>query len=95
MVGSVSLALALAAGLGARDAAADLLAGYRLRLLLRPGDGIRAGSLTGVIREVGWLHVILEAGDGEVILPNRRLLTREIRRIPRPQARHEPAAPAS
>ncbi|MCB0216932.1 MAG: mechanosensitive ion channel [Caldilineae bacterium] len=77
---SLSIAgMALAFGLGARDVAADLLAGHYARLRFEPGDRITVDGVTGSLDGIGPLNAQISDAEGRVILPNRRLTGSAVR----------------
>ncbi|GIX47344.1 MAG: hypothetical protein KatS3mg131_1555 [Candidatus Tectimicrobiota bacterium] len=73
-LGVAGSAAVVAFGLGTRDVAAQLAAGQCLRRLLRVGEVIQYGMYEGTVRELGLTHVVVESGDGLVIIPNTELL---------------------
>ena len=66
-VGGVALSL------GLKDTIANLIGGIQVSImgLVKPGDNIRVGSLSGIVRDVTWRHTVIVSPDGrEVIIPN-------------------------
>lgn len=75
VMGAAGIAAALAFGLGAREAAANLLAGAYLRNSYPPGTLVSVGELNGEVKAVDQLSTVLAVGnDKEVIVPNAKFL---------------------
>ena len=75
VMAAAGIAAALAFGLGARETAANLLAGAYLRDSYPPGTRLTVGELEGEIKAVDPLNTVLAVGDdAEAILPNSMLL---------------------
>ena len=75
VMGAAGIAAALAFGLGAREAAANLLAGASLRNSYPPGTRISVGKLDGEVKAVDQLSTVIAVGeDREIVLPNAKLL---------------------
>jgi small-conductance mechanosensitive channel len=71
-VGSVLASVALAFGLGARGAVANLVSARYAAQLCRVGQVIRVGDVEGTVIEVGAVAVLLETPDGQVAVPTMR-----------------------
>ena len=71
--------LALAFGLGGRQAASDLTLGRLLRAELEPGTVIAAGGYSGRVWASGSLFTTLETADGVVKVPNTELTGQPVR----------------
>lgn len=80
LAGSTALTVVLALGLGGRSFAKNLLAGYSLRLHVRPGAAVqfpKAGRNdfhTGTIRQVGLTLTEVETEQGCKLVPNVELV---------------------
>jgi small-conductance mechanosensitive channel len=79
IVASLGLAIALTFGLGSRDAARNVIAGYYVRQNFRPGQLVTYGDIRGVVRATAGAFTTLEVAgeDGTVrtiSLPNTLLL---------------------
>jgi small-conductance mechanosensitive channel len=69
IVGSVALAF----GLGGREAASHLLLGRMLRAEVEPGVEVTAGAYQGKLISIGSLFTTLETPQGVVKVPNSQL----------------------
>lgn len=78
VVGAVSLAAALAFGLGLRHEASDILASTELRRVVDRGDAIsvqaEGQTLSGTVQRIGWLSTQLATDSGVVLVRNRYFL---------------------
>ena len=75
VMAAAGIAAALAFGLGAREAAANLLAGVYLRNTYPAGTRVVVGELAGEIKAVDQLSTVLAVDDdAETIVPNATLL---------------------
>ena len=74
--------VALAFGLGGREAARDLTLGRMLRAELEPGVEVQAGAHQGRVRTIGSLFTTLEMQDGIVKVPNAQLTGQPLRMSP-------------
>ena len=76
--GALALAVGLSVGLGGRELAGGLLAGYYVRQRLQAGDLVRVAGLEGRIREVGPVATTIETEDDGLThrhsVPNSRML---------------------
>jgi small-conductance mechanosensitive channel len=71
--------LALAFGLGGRDVARKLLAGYYAREQFAPGERIIVDTVEGTLEGIGTLNSELRVGDELIIVPNTRLTDTAVR----------------
>lgn len=71
VVGAIIGGIALAFGLGARTAVANIIAAHYLRQSYRVGQTVRLGGVQGRILEITSVAVILEAAEGRVTVPAR------------------------
>ena len=65
--------VALAVGFGAREHVANLIAAHQFRQAYAPGQTLRIAEHEGRLLEITATSVILEAGEGRVVLPARML----------------------
>jgi hypothetical protein len=79
---SVGIATALAFGLGARDVAANILAGTYVRELYEPGERIRLQGVEGTIQFIGATKTVIAHGDGDISLANTDMLRDPVSRLP-------------
>jgi small-conductance mechanosensitive channel len=75
IVGSVALAF----GLGGREAASHLMLGRMLRAEVEPGVEVMAGAYRGKVIAIGSLFTTLETQEGIVKVPNSQLTGQEVR----------------
>ena len=76
---SLGLAAALMVGLGSRQVSGEVAAGRALRRLVRSGDQVTVGEVSGKVLSVQSVAVELELTDGDVVLiPNSQLLEANI-----------------
>jgi small-conductance mechanosensitive channel len=73
MLAIVLAGLALAFGLGGRDVARNVLAGYYARDVYKIGDTLSVAGEQGVLIAIGTLNSELELPQGRLVLPNTRL----------------------
>lgn len=73
MLAIVLAGLALAFGLGGRDVARNVLAGYYARDVFKIGDTLSVSGEQGVLIAIGTLNSELELPHGRLVLPNTRL----------------------
>jgi hypothetical protein len=83
IVASAGLAVALTFGLGTRDAARNVIAGYYVRQTFPPGLPVRYGDFQGVVRSTAGAHTILETtgpdgAETTLSVPNTLLLQNAI-----------------
>jgi hypothetical protein len=69
--GVIAGGVALAVGLGARGYIANLIGAHYLRQAFAVGQTIRAGGQQGRILDITATGLVLETGEGRVILPGR------------------------
>ncbi|MGD2077030.1 MAG: mechanosensitive ion channel [Chloroflexota bacterium] len=73
-IGAVGLGLALAFGLGNRDLAHSIMAGFHAREEFNPGQQLSVGQYTGRLVRIGATKTLIETDDGPVSVPNIVLL---------------------
>jgi small-conductance mechanosensitive channel len=71
--------VALAFGLGGRDIARNVLAGYYAREMFRVGDAVLVGEQEGVLIGIGTINCELLLGQERLILPNTSLTEGEVK----------------
>jgi small-conductance mechanosensitive channel len=86
-VAAIALGLALAFGLGNRQLAHGIMAGFHAREEFTPGQTLTVGEHTGRLVRIGATKALLETSEGQISLPNVVLLNEVVRL--RPEA--EPA----
>lgn len=99
IVASVGLAIALTFGLGSRDAARNVIAGYYVRQQFTPGQQLTLGNYSGTVRSTSGAYTVLEVTgeDGvtrTISLPNTLLLQEAaVAAAPAPPPSAPPATP--
>lgn len=78
LLGGLILAAALAAGLGTRGLVAEIVAGRHVEQIVDIGDRISVAQHEGVVVALGHASVRLATADGEVEIPNGRLLAEPV-----------------
>ena len=73
VISLVIAGVALAFGLGGRDVARNVLAGYYAREQFEPGDLIVISGDEGFLEGIGTLNAEIRIGDDVLIVPNTRL----------------------
>lgn len=74
----VAAGLVFAFAWGGREVARNVLAGHYIREQFRTGDRVAVDGHEGTLAEVGSLSTRLTTGDGEVIVPNSRLIEQTV-----------------
>ncbi|RMH19088.1 MAG: hypothetical protein D6701_05395 [Gemmatimonadetes bacterium] len=80
VVAGAVLALALAFGLGSQAVTRELLVGIYARRMFRPGDEVEVEGARGSVHALMPTHLVLRDDEGEVVVPNSRLLHAPARR---------------
>ena len=80
-VSAVALGLAIAFGLGNREVAHSIMAGFHAREEFNPDQTLTIGEHTGRLIRIGATKTLLQTIDGQVSLPNVALLN-EIVQLP-------------
>jgi small-conductance mechanosensitive channel len=73
-IGAIGLGLALAFGLGNRQLAHGIMAGFHAREEFKPGQQITVGQNSGRLVRIGATKALLDTDDGQVSVPNIVLL---------------------
>ncbi len=79
VIGCVALGLALAFGLGNRDIAYSIMAGFHAREEFTPGQMLSVGEYSGRLLRIGATKTVIETSDGQISLPNIALLTEAVK----------------
>ncbi len=72
VAGSTFGAMALAFGLGSGSTVSNIIASYYLNKTYRVGQEIRIGEVRGLILEISSTAVVLQTGEGRVLVPAKR-----------------------
>jgi small-conductance mechanosensitive channel len=78
LIGALSLALAVAFGLGSREIARNIMAGFHVRDAFIPGQRLIVRGHTGKLVAIGNVKFLLETGEGTLSLPNSVLTEEEV-----------------
>lgn len=81
-VAAVAFGLALAFGLGNRQLAHGIMAGFHAREEFNPGQTLTVGEHTGRLVQIGATKALLETSEGQISLPNVVLLNEVVRLRP-------------
>lgn len=84
IIASVGLAVALTFGLGSRESARNVIAGFYVRQNFHPGQQVTLGEYSGTVRSIAGAYTVLdtvnENGEqGTVSLPNLVLMQQAVR----------------
>ncbi|HZU03882.1 MAG TPA: hypothetical protein VFA10_29735 [Ktedonobacteraceae bacterium] len=84
IIASVGLAIALTFGLGSRESARNVIAGFYVRQNFHPGQQVTLGEYSGTVRSIAGAYTVLdtlnENGEqGTVSLPNLMLMQQAVR----------------
>ncbi len=74
VITAAALSLALAFGLGNRELARNIMAGFHVREEFKTGQLLTVGRHQGRLLSIGPVKSVLETGDGQVSLPNAALI---------------------
>lgn len=81
-VAAIAFGLALAFGLGNRQLAHSIMAGFHAREEFNPGQTLTVGDHSGQLVRIGATKTLLETSDGQISLPNVALITEVVRLRP-------------
>lgn len=81
-IGAIGLGLALAFGLGNRDLAHSIMAGFHAREEFNPGQRLTVGDHSGRLVRIGATKALIDTDDGQVSVPNIVLLNEVVRLQP-------------
>ena len=73
------LGVALAFGLGNRQIAHGIMAGFHAREEFRPGQTLAVGDHSGRLVRIGATKALLDTNEGQISLPNVVLLNEVVR----------------
>ncbi len=79
LIGGLGLGMALAFGLGARDAAGSVATGQMIKGDIQPGMEIGIDGAQGTVEHVGALYTTVRTAGGQVKVPNAELARSTIR----------------
>lgn len=82
-------ALAITFALGGRDIAKNMLAGYYARERFHAGDNLQLDDASGELLGIGTLNSVLETHEGQLVIPNHRLVESTVVKL----ARSHPETP--
>lgn len=86
IIASICAALALAVGLGSRELAHNLVAGFYARENFKPGSRISFGEHEGELQEVRAQNTVLKLDNGgNVSIPNSHLFQNTVVNQPKPE----------
>ena len=74
LISATALALALAFGLGNRELARNIMAGFHAQELFATGQNVMVGSYNGRLIAIGTVKSIIETEAGQVTVPNSTLI---------------------
>jgi small-conductance mechanosensitive channel len=92
---ALALGLALAFGLGNRDLAHGIMAGFHAREEFSPGQTLTVGDHTGQLLRIGATKALLETGEGQISIPNVALINDVVRLAPDGEMAEQEDAPAA
>ncbi len=78
IIGMVAVALALAFGLGARDAAGSVATGQMIKTEIQPGMQIGIDGQGGTVEQVGTIYTTIRTQSGQMKVPNAELARQTI-----------------
>src|SRR2546423_11199858 len=78
LIGGLGLGLAIAFGLGARDAAGRIATGQLIKGDIQPGMQIGVDGEGGTVEEVGAVYTTLSTGKGRFKIPNAELARKTV-----------------
>ena len=78
IIGGVAVALALAFGLGARDAAGSVATGQMIKAEIQPGMQIGIDGQGGTVEQVGAVYTTIRTQNGQMKVPNAELARQTI-----------------
>ena len=78
ILAAIALTLALSFGLGNRDLARNIMAGFHARELFAAGQELKIGEHTGRLLSIETVKAVIETEAGLLSLPNTALLDEEV-----------------
>lgn len=82
LIGATALALALAFGIGSRDLARNIMAGFHAKDAFALGQHVRLRGYSGQLVNIGPVKSVLETEAGLVSLPNFALIEEDVTIVP-------------
>ncbi len=78
VIGGVALTMAVAFGLGARDAAGSVATGQMIKGDIQPGMQISVDGQQGSVEKVGTVYTTVRTGSGMALIPNAELARKTV-----------------
>ncbi len=78
IIGMVAVTVALAFGLGARDAAGNVATGQMIKAEIQPGMQIGIDGQGGTVEQVGTIYTTIRTQSGQMKIPNAELARQTI-----------------
>jgi small-conductance mechanosensitive channel len=78
VIGATALGLAMAFGLGSRELARNIMAGFHAKDEFTPGQNLNVRNHTGRLVAIGTVKSVIETESGRVSLPNSVLTDEEV-----------------
>ncbi|REJ84277.1 MAG: hypothetical protein DWQ44_06480 [Bacteroidetes bacterium] len=78
LVAGLAIALSIGFGLGSRELARNIMAGFHARESFAPGIRLKVGTHEGVLIRIGTYKFILDTGNASISLPNHLLTEHEV-----------------
>ncbi len=82
LAGSLAVAMAMAFGMGSRDLARNIMAGYHAKDEFEVGQNLSIRSHAGRLVKIGAVKALIETKTGLVSMPNTALVEEEVTIIP-------------
>ncbi|MDZ7682083.1 MAG: mechanosensitive ion channel [Fodinibius sp.] len=95
IIGGVLLAFAIGFGYSSRDLLTNILSSFYARNTYAEGQIIRIDNIQGKITKIDRIQTIISTDSGELIIPNRRLISETIERLTtrnRTSLQHQPTS---
>ncbi|MGD8748341.1 MAG: mechanosensitive ion channel [Balneolaceae bacterium] len=81
IIGGVLLAFALGFGFSSRDLLTNTLSSFYAKHTFQEGQTIRIDNVEGIIQQIDNIQTIIKTETGELIIPNKRLISESIERL--------------
>jgi small-conductance mechanosensitive channel len=78
LIGATALALALAFGIGSRDLARNIMAGFHAKDTFEEGQNLSVGGHSGKLVSIGAVKTVIETNEGLVSIPNFTLVDEHV-----------------
>lgn len=92
IIGGVLLAFAIGFGYSSRDLLTNILSSFYARNIFSEGQTIIIDNVEGTISRIDSIQTIISTKNGELIIPNKRLISESIKRIEPKTKTHVPPA---